>query len=172
MKKVQRVWVKNGKSIRIVHYSTGTVNGPCNDKRLLIWPFGKSVMKILLLGRFFDNLVRLEKIHYQICIDNNINWKNLATTNISAIQAIKRNKMSPHEYNVCTVLQNESLDTNIVNMHNRKNWLRKRKYYINQQNLLRSFAEEISEEWNKLNAYPKRQADVSKNNYVSSEVGL
>ena len=169
MKKVQRVWVKNGKSIRIVHYSTGTVNGPCNDKRLLIWPFGKSVMKILLLGRFFDNLVRLEKIHYQICIDNNINWKNLATTNISAIQAIKRNKVSPHEYNVSTVLQNESLDTNIVNMHNRKNWLRKRKYYINQQNLLRKFAEEISEQ---TKSYPKRQADVSKSSYVSSELGL
>ena len=63
-------------------------------------------MKILLLGRFFDNLVRLEKIHYQICIDNNINWKNLATANVSTIQAIKRNKMSPHEYNVCNVTQN------------------------------------------------------------------
>ena len=89
-----------------MHYSTGTVNGPCNDKRLLIWPFGKFVMKILLLGRFFDNLVRLEKINYQICIDNNINWKNLATKNVSTIQAIKRNKMSPHEYKVCNVTQN------------------------------------------------------------------
>ena len=50
-------------------------------------------MKILVLGRFLNNLVRLEKTHHQICIDNNINWKNLATTNVSAIKAIKRNEI-------------------------------------------------------------------------------
>ena len=61
---------------------------------------------------------------------------------------------------------------NIVNMNNRRNWLREWKYYINQQSLLHKFAEEMSEELNKLNAYPKGQTDFSKNNYVSCEVGL
>ena len=49
-------------------------------------------MKILLLGRFYHNLVRLEEdvqTKYQIGIDN---LENLATTNVSESKQLKEKK--------------------------------------------------------------------------------
>ena len=62
------------------------------QKRLPIWRFGNFVIKILLLERFYDNLVRLEEdllAHYQIGIDNNINLENLAAANVSESKQLK-----------------------------------------------------------------------------------
>ena len=52
--------------------------------------------------------------------NNDISFKTQATINVSAIQANKKNKKSPDEYNDWDVLQNKSLDVNIVNINNRK----------------------------------------------------
>ena len=52
-------------------------------------------MNMLLFGRFYHNLVRLEedvKTQYQIGIDNNINLENLATINVSESKQLKEIK--------------------------------------------------------------------------------
>ena len=56
------------------------------QKRLAHWRFGNFVIKILFLGRSYDNLVRLEKnlkTHYQLGRDTKNNLENLATKNVS-----------------------------------------------------------------------------------------